>query len=718
LSASSAAGPSSARTASRPADARAIDEILLLLARGVQQFHTYPTGSPICQQAVDACLKALVALESRDTLMFRVSPNALVVDETSVGAGTLIEQELARRLHQASIAQVTIERVVSPRELARFCADLVQCGERSAHGVPLTELLTEHGVKRIALRPAYRPEVLSVPVATEPVQELIDRERTRREDLFSAGGPVNHLYPPDKGWVRVDPSTPLGTVSLIDLTLLAENPAALAGMLVRLTDGESADAEPAEDALSRKYSEVATLFGALDPRLARVMFAKLARAVLDLDSDRRQALLKKTILPGLLDGRLDGAVLKDFPDLELADSLCLLLDLEAAAPEVVTAALTRLELPAERHATMLPLLESRVQTKVGAAATDSTVDSHARRLLKIDRERAKNVAEFAAFDLSIDDDTRRQLGGVYDAIDLANLADVQLDCLWSLTRLEPNPEAVDRFVARIQAFVEVLERTGDMSSFAMWIARLRGLADAVIETRPDVAEVLQARLAKMCTAERAASLVALHEHDEEGKRQASALVTALGAPMGDALVSLVTTAGGKVAAQIVCEHAALLAPALAARASAGPPAAQRVIARALGFAGPGYEAAVGALLESEDEQTVREALRALARIGTAQAASLVASRIQEGGGWIGSAAEQTLWHFPKDEADRQVIGLLSRRDFVVRQPDAAGRLIDHAPRQHATTVAILQPLQSLRYRIWNPALARIGRKARALLLAG
>ena len=317
--------------------------------------------------------------------------------------------------------------------------------------------------------------MLSVPVATEPVQELIDRERTRREDLFSAGGPVNHLYPPDKGWVRVDPGTPLGTVSLIDLTLLAENPAALAGMLVRLTDGESADAEPAEDALSRKYSEVATLFGALDPRLARVMFAKLARAVLDLDSDRRQALLKKTILPGLLDGRLDGAVLKDFPDLELADSLCLLLDLEAAAPEVVTAALTRLELPAERHATMLPLLESRVQTKVGAVATDSTVDSHARRLLKIDRERAKNVAEFAAFDLSMDDDTRRQLGGVYDAIDLANLADVQLECLWSLTRLEPNPEAVDRFVARIQAFVEVLERSGDVSSFAMWIARLAAL---------------------------------------------------------------------------------------------------------------------------------------------------------------------------------------------------------------------------------------------------
>ena len=401
---SAAASPSS-RRAARPPDAKAVDEALLLLARSVQQFHTYPPGSPICQQAVDACVKALVSLDSRDTVSFRVAPNAIVVDEEPVGTGTLIEQEIARRLHQASIAEVTIERAVSARELARFCSDLVACGDRSAPRAALIDLMTEHGVKRIALRAAYRPEVLAVPAVGEPVQELIGRERARRDELLSVGGPVNHLYPPDKGWVRVDPSTPLGTVSLIDLTLLAENPTVLAGMLVRLTDGDAGGGGE-EEALSRKYSEVATLFGALDPRLARVMFAKLARAVLDLDSDRRQTLLKKTILPGLLDGRLDGAVLKDFPDLELADSLCLLLDLEAAAPEVVTAALTRLELPAERQAAMLPLLEHRVQTKVGGAPPDNAVDSHARRLVRIDRERAKSVAEFAAFDLAIDEETR------------------------------------------------------------------------------------------------------------------------------------------------------------------------------------------------------------------------------------------------------------------------------------------------------------------------
>ena len=79
--------------------------------------------------------------------------------------------------------------------------------------------------------------------------------------------------------------------------------------------------------------------------------------MLDLDPDRRSALLQRTILPGLLDGRADGNVLRDFPDVDLAESLCLLLELETAAPEVLTAALNRLDLPAERRETVVPLID-------------------------------------------------------------------------------------------------------------------------------------------------------------------------------------------------------------------------------------------------------------------------------------------------------------------------------------------------------------------------
>ena len=137
-------------------------------------------------------------------------------------------------------------------------------------------------------------------------------------------------------------------------------------MLLRLTEDDVSDGDGGEDALSRKFSDVATLFAALDPRVSRVMFGKLARAVLDLEPDRRQTLLKKTILPGLLDGKIDGNVLKDFPDVDLAESLCLLLDLETAAPEVVTTALERLDLSAERHAAVLPLVQSHVDARAGS----------------------------------------------------------------------------------------------------------------------------------------------------------------------------------------------------------------------------------------------------------------------------------------------------------------------------------------------------------------
>ena len=170
------------------------------------------------------------------------------------------------------------------------------------------------------------------------------RARGRAADspraLFANGGPVNHLYPPDKGWVRLDPAARFSSVSLVDLALLVDDPPSLASMRLPLTD-DDVGAQSPQDALAQKFSDVATLFAALDPRIARVMFSRLASAVMELDPGRRQSLLRRTILPGLLDGRVEGEVLKDFPDLDLADSLCLLLDLETAAPRVVTTALSR-----------------------------------------------------------------------------------------------------------------------------------------------------------------------------------------------------------------------------------------------------------------------------------------------------------------------------------------------------------------------------------------
>ena len=177
-------------------------------------------------------------------------------------------------------------------------------------------------------------------------------------------------------------------------------------MLLRLTDDDIPGVDTRQTALERKFSDVTMLFSALDPRLAQVMFGRLARAVLKLDPDRRNNLLQRTILPGLLDGRDEGKVLRDFPDMDLAESICLLLDLETAAPEVLSAALNRLDLTPDRRAAIEPLIDERLRAQRGgeAARSDrSGIDRHAQGLIRVDAKRGTDFSEFAAFDLSIDE---------------------------------------------------------------------------------------------------------------------------------------------------------------------------------------------------------------------------------------------------------------------------------------------------------------------------
>ena len=202
--------PSAPRPArpARPIEVSRAEECLLLVARAIQQLHTYPTSSPLCQTALEAAHRALATLEPRDQLEFRVAPSRIMVDEIPVGRGSLVEVEIARRLHAAGIAQVTMERAASVRELTRFCLDLLACAEQ--RHANLMELLAEHGVSRIGVRRAYRPEVLGVGAPADPIVALVEAHRSRREEVLARDGSIKHLYPPDKGWVRLNPGLAAG----------------------------------------------------------------------------------------------------------------------------------------------------------------------------------------------------------------------------------------------------------------------------------------------------------------------------------------------------------------------------------------------------------------------------------------------------------------------------------------------------------------------------
>jgi hypothetical protein len=714
------------KSGSGTADLTAVEGALQLLARAIRQFHTYPATSPMCVDAVMACHDALKSIPHRDRVASRVGPRDLIVEETEIGAGTVVEQELTKRLFKLRVASLEIETHATPRDLSRFCIDLVETEDPQTGEITFAERLAEHGVGAIIPEMAQKPVVMDVGVPQAHTTELITHERRRQAEaeLAQPDAPVSYLYPPDRGWVRTDPAQGLSQVSLLDLVVLVDDPADIATMLVRLTDDDVSGPDAKQTALERKYSDVTRLFSALDPRLAGVMFGKLARAVLNLDSDRRNNLLQRAILPGLLDGDANGKVLRDFPDMDLAESICLLLDLETAAPEVLSAALNRLDVSTERRAALVPLIEERMRTTRGGGTNDislgsSGVERHARELIRIDTNRETDFSEFAAFDLSMDAQAELAVLEVRAGIAATDIPMAQLLCATQLVRIERNPGLVEAFLRRAIDLLGTLERAGRWTELIDAVEGYTRLREDLRTRRPDVADVIAKAMSDYCTPTRLLALATLHERDDEGRDIAQRMLTALGPSLAPGLIELMNRSAHEARARalvpLMCEMAPSLAPALIAELDSCGATAARVIVKILGYAGAGHEAIVGRLAEHQDGQVSREAMRALARIGTPTAAALVARQIREERGDRHSAAEDALWHFPPAQTATQVRELLRSREFVLSHPQTAARLIDRAGQSRVQGLDdTLTKLEALRFRFWKPSLVQVALKAREL----
>ncbi len=225
-------------------------------------------------------------------------------------------------------------------------------------------------------------------------------------------------------------------------------------------------------------------------------------------------------------------------------------------------------------------------------------------------------------------------------------------------------------------------------------------------------------LSTFCTPERAAWVAQLAADEPDGKQAAGAVISALGPALVPPLVDLLErdSGGGRTIAQLLLDHAVLVSPAIPALLDRREPAVLRSLLRVLGNAGPGYEETIAGYVSAGDEQTAREALRALARVGTSKAAGLVVAAIERQRGVLSAAAEETLWHFPANEAQRHTRELLGRRDFRMSHPHATERLLDRAARAGVSDLRpVLLELAPMRFRIWNPALARVARKAHGML---
>jgi hypothetical protein len=688
------------------------------LARALRQLRTYAPTHALSVAAIEACHRALVGCVDADELVLVCSGGSLQVNNRTVSVSTAGDLILLQQMERAGVAEITFSPDATLRDVTGLLAELLTADA----AMPLASRLALREVSRISARQRPRPELVDVEPADEALRDLLERETQRREELRAFSSAV-HMYPADKGWVRLDPSASHQVLSLTELAILLDSPVELAGLLARLVDeGEGPD-EEGRPALERRFGDVARLFAAVEPRLGRLLFSRLARAVLELDSTPRKRLLRDTVLPGLLAGNPATVILHDFPDPKLAETLCLLLDLETAAPEVVNTALDRLDLSEDRRAALDPLIEAHVQSRLSgsADAAHADLDWYTRRLTRVSGATNMGFTDFAAFDFSLDNATQLELTGVRRAIEAADGPLVRMDFLLNLLRVEPNPEKARGVVARITAPLNELRQQSRWSDVAAQAARVLELAAQLRERRPESAEAAEAALASFVTRDVAHALLAMHQRGGESELTAAAVIDALGAPAGTAFLTLLddhpAATEAEALTQLLSDRARLYAPSLVAvLASKSVSAATRVrTVRILAHAGEGWEDTIAAVLGTGDDAVAREALRGLARIGTARAAQHVATRIDGASAVVAAAALDALLLFTPAAARRANRVVLARTDLARSQPALMDALLDHATREGVTGFRdVLVPLARLRFRFWSPAVAALGRRAQAL----
>jgi hypothetical protein len=686
-----------------------IDAFLQALARAARQSHTYPAASAHVVEAVAAAHRALqsVALNSVSCI---VTPRELLVAGVPIGRDTVIEHELARRLREFRCETFVVDRTASTSDLAALCGELAARPKCDTDA--LADRLDRRGVHRVNVKGSYQPVLLDVHASTDACA-IAEQDRCRQDVTLEAGRSA-HLYPPHKGWVRLDAGLRLNGVTLTGLAQLVDDPAALAAMLSQLA-GEGTSAASQSDALERRCEDVARLYAALDPAVARVRLARLATAVLALDPTRRRRLLSQTVLPGLVDGRPEGDLLRDFPDVDLADALSLLLDVETAAPDLLHTALDRLQLPADRYGAIAPLLEQRIRAHDAERShlhQDGALRERTEQLIRVV---AGDVSfrDFAAYDLSTDAATEALLAGTNTAIRDTNLADAQLTCVSQLIALSPH--AAERLITQVGPLLEVIERTQSLAEMAPRFQALQDAVHAVGGCRPTVVTSLRDALGAFFTPARLHAVLSLYEAGDEERAAANRLVAAVGASLTPAVVRAFRDgAHDDRVLKLVADHPALFAPAIAQMLDRLP-VPQRIGAiRSLALSGRGCESALARQLDHAHQGVAREALAALARVGSEEAAEFVTRQLQRGS--VSEGAEDLLWQFPPALTRHCLRTLLRDRRFVFEHPHMTLRLLQRIDRRDAAKLAgVLAPLASLRLRFWNRSRARIGRHAAALL---
>ena len=677
-----------------------------LLARAVQRHRIYPPSSPLCLESVEACLSALEGLPA-EAVKLRVSPTQIFHGSDAI-PGSSVVTELTERLFRADVEELSLRRATPPKELARFCRQLATWDRRRDQYESFIETLNEQGVTSIRTRSANKLEVLDLEIITaERLAQLSEERDARAPEDQRVEGEARL-----QAWIQVDTDCDIDSIDLVDLAFLLDDQSDLAQVLYDIAEGGPQSATGAE-ALCESVAELTELYSSLSPRIAEQRFSDLARTLMTLDEKARNALTRDVLLPDLLETDRAAPLLRLLPDAEIIDAVRTLADLEVDAPGLIKLALDRLALPEDQRITVA----GAVGGPIGVDEANPDLEPSSPPLSGDGAGR--DLREYTVHELSVDEETIADLNRIKREVEASTEPAGRLRCYANLVRHLRNPDHAEDILKGAEEILAASISNGGTEA-AEWVEEFRRAADSVREHRPEIAELVDDMMLTLCSPEflraQAQSWVAQGGSVDESRR----LLTAFGPASIDALIHLLeeeqVRAVRRRLVDFMCENAAAFAPELVRYVSDERWTVVRNVVRIIGFAGPGHEPELAPAVGHPEERVAREALLALARIGSPEAVDLIAGQLGDSDPSRRAMAEEAIRTLPVEEGRRQVRGLLGDPAFFRRYPGLARSLVQRfAPGRGGDWEDILLPMASVRFRLWRPRLMALGWTAAAAL---
>ncbi len=668
-----------------------------LLALAVQRHRIYPASSPLCAESIEECAAALTEAGGIP-IELKVLPGGLRAGGSKLPE-TPANTELAERLFRADVERLTVAPTTSPKELQRFCIDLARRDRLQDSETTFPEALAERGVQGIRAEAATKLDILDFGVMSAERIEQLRQEQERREARADEGGDAAR-----RAWLRAETDCDLEALDLVDLAFLVENSSELARLLKQLADGRPQDADDS-DVLGESLAELIELYRGLSPRVANERFAALAQGVMMLDEGTRRSLTQSVLVPDLLETGKSAPLLLHFSDNVLAEGLRELSEAQIGGAGLVQMALARLPMPKDRSRGIMRMVD-------GDSDEDPEEDSVAAGKIRLEAESSQmDLKEYAALDLAVDAEAQARLDGIRDALASEDGIDARVSCYANLIRHVRNPDHVEAFLGEAAPLLEEMIE-GDVGRAVRWIGEFDAAASDVRAQRPDIADAVESFLGELCGPD-FVRLQVKEWTDDRGRKVSQELLAAFGSasarPLLRALEEEQSRGVRRRLVDFMCDQAERLAPALVEHLKSPSWTVVRNVVRVLGFAGPGYEAQVGAFLTHAEPRVAREAFLALARIGSPDAADLVAHRLLSENASLVELAQESVWLFPEPEVRRIASELLTDAAFYKRRPALAREFLRRLGSEGSKLPAeLLRPLVQYRFAFWTPRLAALG----------